>query len=75
MDTRILKWAFVRQLMIVIVFNLLESFVCSSAINQIDICFSKLSHNPQTVPLDADIVASIKFKCIFHPKKTGVSET
>lgn len=65
------KSAFVRQLMIVIVFNLPESFICSSAINQIDICFSKVLltlRNPQTIPLRADIVVSTKFKCIFDPK-------
>lgn len=62
MDTRIFKSPFVRQLMIVIVFNLPESFICS-AIKQIHICFSKVLTNLQTVPLDADVV-STKFKFI-----------
>jgi hypothetical protein len=44
MDTRILKSAFVRQLMIVIVFNLPESF---SAINQIDIYFNEFFSHSQ----------------------------
>lgn len=41
--------------------------------NKIDICFSKVFltlTNPQTVPLNADIVESTKFKSIFDPKKT-----
>ena len=56
--------------MIVIMFNLPESFLCSSAIKP-NGCFSQVLltlTNPHMNPLKAGVVESTKFKCIFNPK-------
>lgn len=73
------KLALVRQLMIVIVFNLPESFMCSSAINHIDYLFQSSSphtHKPTDCSSWCGYCSTRKVQTHFPSEANGgVSET